>query len=503
MLTRKEELGTLVRELRESKQLSQDEVARDCGAETSRSAVAHLEQGVRIPRPKVLEALCTYVGVPQSYWRPFTNERSLRRLEFEEVLSELVGRAVSIDPQDLPSQVTVEALINRLFTQTPSKSQLYDLFSSILVYYGVGPVTRSFFENYFEPAAFGSIEAYRRAVERYQMDAVRLYSTFAEAFDTLGSGRDVRSILAQLLPRLPSSYEERNEWDQIETISDEHLPDLGYISAKQVRQESNERTWLVGRLNEIAARLKAGQSKSADLHPDKTQRKIDSLLRKFDSTIRHGVSSPLFAPDHDIISREAIRLAPRTEDEISRMEQTQQTGLRNLSRYLAADHMDVYVATSMRTRADYVSVSRFSKLLFAHEKIRPLKLRYFNPTQSWIDDRVAKGLVEALMLKRASVTIYLAQKADSFGKDSEASVALGQGKPVIVYVPKLAFSEPEQPDSEKLFSMTRSELLTLSSKLPDAEDVDETIDDEALVGRILTHGIGALSDETITIAADD
>ena len=65
-----------------------------------------------------------------------------------------------------------------------------------------------------------------------------------------------------------------------------------------------------------------------------------------------------------------------------------------------------------------------------------LNLRYFNPTQSWIDDRIAKGLVEALMLRRATVTIYMAQKTDTFGKDSEASVALGQGRPVIVYVPK-------------------------------------------------------------------
>jgi hypothetical protein len=50
-------------------------------------------------------------------------------------------------------------------------------------------------------------------------------------------------------------------------------------------------------------------------------------------------------------------------------------------------------------------------------------------------------LVEALMLRRASLTIYMAQKEDTFGKDSEASVALGQGKPVVVFVPKLIAPE--------------------------------------------------------------
>ena len=129
------------------------------------------------------------------------------------------------------------------------------------------------------------------------------------------------------------------------------------------------------------------------------------------------------------------------------MEKTQKTAYHNLSNYLSADHLDVYVATSMRNYADFVSVNQFVETLFSHSDLRQLKLRYFNPTQSWIEDRVAKGLVEALMLKRADICIYMAQKEDTFGKDSEASVTLGQGKPVIVYVPKL-FDPNSGIDSE-------------------------------------------------------
>src|SRR5690606_3428085 len=127
------------------------------------------------------------------------------------------------------------------------------------------------------------------------------------------------------------------------------------------------------------------------------------------------------------------------EGEIEEMKKYQGTAYRNLAHYLTADFMDIYVATSMRSDADFVSVNNFVTSLFGHHDIKSFRLRYFNPTQSWIEDRVAKGLVEALMLKRSKLCIYMAQKEDTFGKDSEASVSLGQGKPVVVYVPRLYY----------------------------------------------------------------
>ena len=58
------------------------------------------------------------------------------------------------------------------------------------------------------------------------------------------------------------------------------------------------------------------------------------------------------------------------------------------------------------------------------------------------------------MLKRAGVTVYMAQKSDTFGKDSEASAALGQGKPVIVYVPKMTVGN-NVVDTETLCQLSR------------------------------------------------
>lgn len=140
-----------------------------------------------------------------------------------------------------------------------------------------------------------------------------------------------------------------------------------------------------------------------------------------------------------------------------RLNRVRSAARRNLRKYLAFDHMDVYVATSMRKYRDYVSVGEFIRNVFAHPRIRALKLRYFDPTQVYSRDRFCKGLVESLMLKRAKCCIYCVQETDTLGKDSELATMLAQGKPVIAWVPKvedvenyteklIADSEAENPD---------------------------------------------------------
>jgi len=99
--------------------------------------------------------------------------------------------------------------------------------------------------------------------------------------------------------------------------------------------------------------------------------------------------------------------------------------------------MDIYVATSMRERHEFAIVNDVLKQIFEQEKLKNLKLRYFDPTQAYCNDRIDKGLSEALMLKRAACTLYLAQESDTLGKDSELASTLAQGKPVIAYVPEI------------------------------------------------------------------
>jgi hypothetical protein len=67
--------------------------------------------------------------------------------------------------------------------------------------------------------------------------------------------------------------------------------------------------------------------------------------------------------------------------------------------------------------------------------LKDLKLRWFDPTQAYCRERIDKGLSEALMLRRAKCTVYLAQETDTLGKDSELASTLAQGKSVIAFVP--------------------------------------------------------------------
>lgn len=496
MLNSKQRLGGYLRAAREHRELTQDQLARDVGQGVSRSIIAYLEQGIRIPKRDVLTAICTHLDVPTSIWLSFAKPSSLQRFDFEGVLTELTGTPLTIDGHDAATVSVAEAQVEQLIAATHSESQAWESLNSIMIFYGVRPTSREFFDRYLGAACFSSLDTFLSAVQNYQRDAVRLFSTFAAAYESMNACTNLAAALSPLAPLSTEKYSDRAEWLAIREISDELLADLGYISAARVRQESDERENLRSFLTTFAARARAIGTQPA-LHEvsDRQKRRMDTLLRKFNSSLHHGLFSPLFAPDPDEVEREATRLAPKSGTELERMEATQYQALGNLASYLSSDHMDVYVATSMRSDADFVSANAFVRALFSHPSVRPLKLRAFNPTQSWIEDRIAKGLVEALMLRRAAVTIYMAQKADTFGKDSEASVALGQGKPVIVYVPGLR-STDGTIDTEALFKKTPAEMQGLLSDAERAE-IDEDVDSAGVFARVLTSLLRRQTDAQI------
>ena len=408
--------------------------------------------------------------------------------DFENCLGELVGQPVSLERLDSTAIETAEKQIISLAGTDRTTEQTFDTFRSLLVYFDVRPVSRAFFQRYFTADSFRTSEKFLAAVRRYQKDAIRLFSTLPGAYLALATTDDIETLLAPLQKRDEEAYRTRTEWDRIEEIPEERLPDLGYIAAELVRREHSERTVIASFLRDLATGIREHGHEALEQVGDKRRRKMDSLLRQFDPGSIHSLFSPLFLPDPDELERKAAQIGPKEANDLERMQATQSVAQQNLAQYLAADHLDVYLATSMRSEADFVSVNRFVQALFRHDDVRPLKLRYFNPTQSWIDDRVAKGLVEALMLRRSQLTIYMAQKEDTFGKDSEASVALGQGKPVIVYVPKLVVSELSI-DTEILGKASRDKLEAQIRKAgadDEDQDFDETMDTEALLGRLLS-----------------
>ena len=108
--------------------------------------------------------------------------------------------------------------------------------------------------------------------------------------------------------------------------------------------------------------------------------------------------------------------------------------LSNTAMYLSmVGDLDVYIATSMRTRDDFRNMADFCETVFTNDQLRALKIRYFDPTLSAAEHHEDKGIVECLMVKCAKVLILNAGSRDSYGKDAEAAMALSLGKPVIIF----------------------------------------------------------------------
>jgi len=119
---------------------------------------------------------------------------------------------------------------------------------------------------------------------------------------------------------------------------------------------------------------------------------------------------------------------------VARFQSARARALQNTCLYLSMiSDLDAYVATSMRTRADFRSMADFCDEVFNDRRIADLKLRYFDPTLSAAKSHEDKGLIECLMVKCAKILIYNAGARDSYGKDAEAAMALSLGKPVIFY----------------------------------------------------------------------
>ncbi len=167
-----------------------------------------------------------------------------------------------------------------------------------------------------------------------------------------------------------------------------------------------EETWFVG---EITGRVVADE------------------LKRFEEA---RISDHVLAAD-----REAVAFGQRLLEMDLAFNKVQAIALRNTDVYLTWDHLDIYVATSMRNKWEYEEIFDFTQQLFRSPVLTPLKLRHFDPTQSKCTTARDKGLLEGLMLKRADCTIYMAQETDTLGKDFELANTLAQGK-------RLSLDEP-------------------------------------------------------------
>lgn len=95
----------------------------------------------------------------------------------------------------------------------------------------------------------------------------------------------------------------------------------------------------------------------------------------------------------------------------------------------------------MREKWEFEDAYDTIRLIAKNRFLRNLRIKWFDPTQSYEASVTDKGLLEGLMLKKVRCTLYLAQESETLGKDSELAATLAQGKPVIAYVPKILATE--------------------------------------------------------------
>ncbi len=134
--------------------------------------------------------------------------------------------------------------------------------------------------------------------------------------------------------------------------------------------------------------------------------------------------------DDIIESREDLK--PKLEAVFKKFTKARKSALLNTSNYLSmVNELDVYVATSMRNRADFRAMGEKTEKIFNSSSLIDLHLRYFDPTLSASNGHEDKGIIECLMVKCAKVLVYCAGEKESYGKDAEAAMALSQGKAVI------------------------------------------------------------------------
>jgi hypothetical protein len=163
--------------------------------------------------------------------------------------------------------------------------------------------------------------------------------------------------------------------------------------------------------------------------------------------------------------------------------------LRNTIVYLSiCNDLDVYVATSMRSRDDFREMATTCDRIFGAPALANYNLRYFDPTLSAAEHHEDKGIIECLMVKTAKVVLYFAQHKESLGKVSEYAMGLTLGKPVIILC-------PDDPRGRELYNFYRdshplTRLVEFKSGIVNGAMVTRKVDEVVtLLDRIFTSSM--------------
>lgn len=286
----------------------------------------------------------------------------------------------------------------------------------------------SFQDAWISGTSIVSISHLRWGLYRFYVDALLYFGNIRSAY------RKLREL----------TIDEIHDLFQTKRIDTTSMLSRGPILS--IEDISLDNRYLVAEQACKSLELREGTSAFEDFMIERYRQRIsrgDSPIATIDEII-HDKTTPgdgrqqqfIFSADEilekTISSEEELRT--NLQDLSVRFHKVRNAALRNTELYLSMVHdLDIYVATSMRSRGDFRKVGNFTRDLFRHADLSDMNLRYFDPTLSAATGHVDKGLIECLMVDAAKMLIYIAGDRDSLGKDFEAAMALSRGKPVIVY----------------------------------------------------------------------
>ena len=217
-------LGELIRSVRTAHGTTQDELLRKCEQTARRKELAAIESGTLSPDVELLTSVCKTLGIPERHWISWAGENR-DRAEFQASLGELVGRDVELVDLDEAGLAAAHEAIDQLLSHDLTVPQSRDLLNRVLVYYGLLPMSPEFYKHYFAEKGCRRSRDFRDGVVRYQMEAIRLFSTFQEAYARMNSSpASLAATLSPLDPRPIEPYQNRTEWNVIQPIARKKYP---------------------------------------------------------------------------------------------------------------------------------------------------------------------------------------------------------------------------------------------------------------------------------------
>jgi hypothetical protein len=348
-------------------------------------------------------------------------DERIRRIEL------LCGERVALDclqPQQYPGGRCPNCVAKAQLAALPEAWDLGTLNQALLLCMQPA-VSRDFYECFFtHRPKDGDSESFRVGLTQFRAYALLAYGNFRYAFTTLG--RLPRQEIEEELGDLAIDPE---RWRVHYASGREHGTTL--IKSEQLPVPKR---WYLGYLSSELLLWDRGYERA--LRRVVRNEADDEWTLAHKAFVDSAVETLKQDPERVARWRDKIDSKTTELDAIeAQVEATKVTGSLFTAAYLAARHIDVYVATSMRDRWEFEGTANTIEQIFGdRSSLKELDLTYFDPTISYTESRIDKGLIEGLMLRRARVTVYMVQEGETLGKDSELAATLAHGRPVIAYL---------------------------------------------------------------------